>query len=95
LSYVQYGIKPQLVERVKFKMKNPAVKERIKAQLNGVKKAHLQDRPTVRRLIRSAAQILGEPLTDAEVENFASFVIAQKIDPNSTLHLLRLWGMFR
>ena len=29
LSYQQYGISPQLVERIKLKNENPAVKDRI------------------------------------------------------------------
>ncbi|REJ16600.1 MAG: serine/threonine protein kinase, partial [Paenibacillaceae bacterium] len=28
-------------------------------------------------------------------ERIIAFVIAQRIDPNNTLHLLRLWSMFR
>ncbi|REJ21481.1 MAG: serine/threonine protein kinase, partial [Paenibacillaceae bacterium] len=63
MGYQQYGIRPELVERVKRKMKNPATKERMKALLNGVTKYDLQDRAKVRRLVRSAAAILNEPLT--------------------------------
>lgn len=44
MSYQNYGIKPQLVERVKYKMKNPAVKERIRDLLGNVTKYDLQDR---------------------------------------------------
>lgn len=95
MGYQQYGIRPELVERVKRKMKNPATKERIKALLHGVTKYDLQDRAKVRRLVRSAAAILGEPLTPDLEERIVAFVIAQRIDPNNTLHLLRLWSMFR
>jgi hypothetical protein len=28
-------------------------------------------------------------------EQIVAFVLAQKIDPNNTFHLLKLWGMFR
>jgi len=95
VGYQQYGIRPELVERVKRKMKNPATKERMKALLNGVTKYDLQDRAKVRRLVRSAAAILNEPLTSDLEERIIAFVIAQRIDPNNTLHLLRLWSMFR
>ncbi|CAG5078409.1 MAG: serine/threonine protein kinase [Thermobacillus sp.] len=95
MGYQQYGIRPELVERVKRKMKNPATKERMKALLNGVTKYDLQDRAKVRRLVRSAAAILNEPLTSDLEERIIAFVIAQRIDPNNTLHLLRLWSMFR
>lgn len=95
MSYQQYGIRPEWVARVKQKMKNPAAKERIKALLHGVTKYDLQDRVKVRRLVRSAAAILNEPLSPAMENQVVAFVIAQRIDPNNTLHLLRLWSMFR
>jgi hypothetical protein len=95
VGYQQYGIRPELVERVKRKLKNSATKERMKALLDGVTKHDLQDRAKVRRLVRSAAAILNEPLTSDLEERIIAFVIAQRIDPNNTLHLLRLWSMFR
>ncbi|WP_055107603.1 stage VI sporulation protein F [Paenibacillus ihumii] len=95
MSYQQYGISPQLVERVKLKMKNPAVKDRIKSLVDGLTKADLQDRGKVRRLVKSAAAILHERLTSVQEEQIVQFVIAQKIDPRNTLHLIKLWGMFR
>ena len=95
MGYQQYGIRPELVERVKRKLKNSATKERMKALLDGVTKHDLQDRAKVRRLVRSAAAILNEPLTSDLEERIIAFVIAQRIDPNNTLHLLRLWSMFR
>lgn len=76
-------------------MKNPAIKERIKAQLEGVTKYDLQDRVKVRRWVKSFARIMNEPLTDALEEQLVSFVISQKIDPNNPLHLIKLWSMFR
>lgn len=94
-SYHQYGISPQLVERVKVKMKNPALKERMKQLTAGLTKADLQDRVKVRRLVKTAASQLGERLSGAQEEQIVQFVIDQRIDPRNTLHLLRLWGMFR
>ena len=94
-SYHQYGISPQLVDRIKLKMKNPAIKERIKKMVDGLSRADLQDHIKVRRLVKSAASVLGERLSTAQEEQIVHFVIDQKIDPRNTLHLLRLWGMFR
>lgn len=94
-SYHQYGISPQLVERVKLKMKNPAIKDRIKQMVDGLTRADLQDRPKVRRLVRTASSVLGERMSGTQEEQMVKFVIDQKIDPHNTLHLLRLWGMFR
>ena len=94
-SWQKFGIQPQLVERVKWKMKNPVVKDRIKALLDGVTKYDLQDRMKVRKLVKSAARVLHEPLTEMQEEQLVSFVLAQKIDPQNTLHLIRLWAMFR
>lgn len=95
MSYQNYGIKPQLVERVKLKLKNPVVKDRIRQLLGHVTKYDLQDRAKVRKLVKSAAVILQEKLTETQEDQIISFVLAQKIDPNNTFHLLKLWGMFR
>ncbi|NBD26451.1 stage VI sporulation protein F [Paenibacillus glycinis] len=95
MSYTKFGIRPELVERVKAKMKNPVVKDRVKMLLNGVNKYDLQDRAKVRKLVRMSAGIMQENLTEQQEEQLIAFVIAQKIDPNNTLHLIRLWAMFR
>lgn len=95
MSYQQFGISPQLVQRVKLKMKNPAIKERIKKLVEGLSKADLQNPSKVRGLVKSAAAILNERLTSVQEEQFTQFVLAQKIDPKNTFHLIRLWGMFR
>ncbi|MDF2836768.1 MAG: hypothetical protein K0Q63_2408 [Paenibacillus sp.] len=95
VSYQNYGIRPQLVERVKLKLKNPVVKDKIRQLLGPVTKYDLQDRAKVRKLIKSAAVVLQEKLTDVQEEQIVAFVLAQKIDPNNTFHLLKLWGMFR
>ncbi|MCR8656130.1 stage VI sporulation protein F [Paenibacillus endoradicis] len=95
MSYQKFGISPQLVERVKFKAKNPATKERLRKLLGDATKYDLQDRLKVRKLTKSAATILQEKLTETQEEQIVTFVLAQKIDPNNTLHLLKLWSMFR
>ncbi|XEC96989.1 stage VI sporulation protein F [Paenibacillus tarimensis] len=95
MSYQKYGIQPELVERVKKKMKYPATKEKIKQLLSGVTKYDLQDRTKVRRLVRTAARILQESLTETQEDRIVAFVLAQKIDPSNTFHLIKLWGMFR
>lgn len=95
MGYQQYGISPQLVERIKTKMKNPAVKERVKNMIKDISKQELQDTAVVRRLVRNAAAVMNEKLTSAQEDQIVKFVIAQKIDPNNTFHLIRLWGMFR
>jgi len=95
MSYQRYGISTQLVERVKLKMKNPNVKEKIRDLLGNVTKYDLQDRVKVRKLTRASASILQEKLSDTQEEQIINFILAQKIDPNNTFHLLKLWGMFR
>lgn len=95
MGYQQYGISPQLVERIKLKMKNSSVKERIKNMINGISKQELQDTAVVRRLVRNASSVLNEKLTSTQEDQIVKFVIAQKIDPGNTFHLIRLWGMFR
>ncbi|GIP32967.1 stage VI sporulation protein F [Paenibacillus sp. J2TS4] len=95
MSYQQYGIDRQLVERIKLKMKNPVLKERVKALLHGVNKHDLQDRAKVRGLLNRISKVLGENLTEKQATQIVNFVLAQKIDPNNTFHLIKLWGMFR
>ncbi|RUS46473.1 stage VI sporulation protein F [Cohnella sp. AR92] len=95
MSWQKFGIRPDLVERVKFKMKNPTTKERIRQLMDGANKYDLQDRLKVRNYVKSASKILNEPLTDIQEEQIVAFVLAQKIDPKNTLHLIKLWAMFR
>lgn len=95
MGYQQFGISPQLVERIKLKMKNATVKDRIKNMINGVSKQELQDTAVVRKLVRNASGVLNEKLTSTQEDQIVKFIIAQKIDPNNTFHLIRLWGMFR
>ena len=95
MGYQQFRISPQLVERIKLKMKNATVKDRIKNMINGVSKQELQDTAVVRRLVRNASGVLNEKLTSTQEDQIVKFIIAQKIDPNNTFHLIRLWGMFR
>jgi hypothetical protein len=95
LGYQQYGISPQLVERIKLKMKNPALKERVKGLLDGITKQDLQNGPKVQRLAKSIGSVLNEKFTSAEEEQIVRFVLSQRIDPNNTFHLIKLWGMFR
>ncbi|EFM12966.1 conserved hypothetical protein [Paenibacillus curdlanolyticus YK9] len=95
MSYQKYGIRPDLVERVKYKMKNPVVKDRMKQMLSTVTKYDLQDRMKVRKLVKSAAAALSEKLTETQEEQIIAFIIGQKIDPNNTFHLLKLWATFR
>ncbi|TBL78347.1 stage VI sporulation protein F [Paenibacillus thalictri] len=95
MSYQKYGIDPAFVERVKLKLKNPEIKERVKMILKGVTKYDLQDRPKVKRFVEVLAKTLGEKLTAQQTENMVSYVISQKIDPSNTLHLLKLYAMFR
>jgi hypothetical protein len=45
--------------------------------------------------VKAAAVILQEQLTDTQEDQLVAFVMGQKIDPNNTFHLLKLWGMFR
>lgn len=95
MGYQQFGISPALVDRIKLKMKNPAVKERIKNMINGISKQELQNTAVVRRLVRNASAVMNEKLTSAQEDQIVKFIIAQKIDPSNTFHLIRLWGMFR
>ncbi|HEY0828835.1 MAG TPA: stage VI sporulation protein F [Bacilli bacterium] len=95
MGYQQYGISSELVERVKHKMKNEAVKERIKSLLDGITKTDLQNRLTVKKLVERVSKVLGESLSDAEAQRIINFTIEQKINPNNTFHLIKLWGMFR
>jgi hypothetical protein len=94
-AYEKYGISVELVERIKIKMKDPAMKERVKTMLGNVSKKDLQDRAAVNSLLGLTSKALGEKLTDEQTDNIIRFVLAQKIDPSNALHLIKLWNMFR
>ncbi|WP_127584301.1 stage VI sporulation protein F [Paenibacillus koleovorans] len=95
MSYQKYGIERELVERIKTKLKNPQVKERVKSILDGVTKQELQDRTRVKLLTGQLAKAVNEPLTVKQTDQIVHFVVDMKIDPNNTFHLIKLWGMFR
>lgn len=95
MGYENYGIDRTLVERVKLKMKNPEVKERVKMVLHDISKEDLQDRGKVKRLLGQSARVLGENISENMVDNITNFVVAQKINPNNTFHLIKLYGMIR
>ncbi len=93
--YEKYGISPELVERIKKKMKDPAASQQVKDVLLNLSKSDLQDRAKVKKLAGRVSKILGEKLGESQMEAIIRFVVAQKIDPNNTFHLIKLWGMFR
>lgn len=95
MGYQQYGIPQELVEFVKAKLKNPDTKERVKQLLQGVTKSDLQDPAKVKKLVDATAKVIGTKISDQQTKNIVRFVIAQKIDPNNTFHLIKLWSMFR
>jgi len=95
MGYANYGIDRPLVERIKLKMKNPQLSQRVKMILNGITKADLQDAAKLNRLLEQIAKVLGEKISERMSHNIVAFVIAQKIDPNNTFHLIKLWGIFR
>jgi GDP-D-mannose dehydratase len=95
VGYENYGIDRSLVERIKIKLKNQQLNQRVKMILDGITKADLQDQAKLNRLLEQIAKVLGEKLSDRMARNIVAFVIAQKIDPNNTFHLIKLWGMFR
>jgi uncharacterized protein YpuA (DUF1002 family) len=95
VGYENYGIDRPLVERIKLKMKNQQLNQRVKMILNGITKADLQDAAKINRLLEQIAKVLGEKISERMSHNIVAFVIAQKIDPNNTFHLIKLWGIFR
>lgn len=95
MSYQEYGISPELVERLKQKMKNPLIKERVKKTFDELTKADLQNRTKVLALVRKMTGVMNISLSATETNSIVNFVIDQQIDPKSTFHLLKLWGMFR
>lgn len=95
MSYQQYGISPVLVDRVKRKLKKPAVKEKVTALLDGVTKKDLQNQPKVTTLLGKACRILQEPLSQKETQQIVQFIIDLRIDPRNTFQLIKLWAMFR
>lgn len=90
-----YSIPRDLVDRVKKKLKYPDTKNRVKAVLEGVTKEDLQNRATIKALLSKLAKVLHEPISDSLANQIVQMIIDQKIDPNNTFHMLKLWAMFR
>ncbi|MFS1513257.1 stage VI sporulation protein F [Chengkuizengella sp. SCS-71B] len=95
MGYQEYGIPQALVDRVKKKLQNDVYLERVKKVLEGVTKKDLQSRTKVKALLQKASKILGINVDTATSNKIIKFVIDQKIDPNNTFHMIKLWGMFR
>lgn len=95
MGYQDYGIPRELVERVKLKMKDPLVSERVKNLVDGITKADLQNRAKVKKLLAQGSKIVAIPISAQQTENMTDFIIAQRIDPKNTFHLIKLWSMFR
>lgn len=95
LGYQQYGISKDLVERVKKKLKNKELKERVKELAEDVTKEDLQSRSKIKSLLSQGSKVIGVPIPRGQTEKIVDFVISLKIDPNNTFHLIKLWGMFR
>jgi hypothetical protein len=95
LSYQQYGISTDLVERIKKKMQNPMIKEKVVNELKPLTKADLQNPAKVKKTVNKLSGIMGLQLSDSQADNITKLVLDQKIDPKNTFHLIRLWGMFR
>ncbi len=95
MSYQQYGISPELVERAKLKLKDKAIKERIKLLSENITRADLQNRLKIKSLLVKASKITGISINAVQTERIIDFVISHNIDPKNTFHLIKLWGMFR
>jgi uncharacterized protein YpuA (DUF1002 family) len=93
MNYEQYGIDPQLVERLKKKAKKRPARERVKRLAEGVTKEDLQNEVAVRRLIVRVSRTLGEPIPEEQTQLMTNFIVAQQIDPNNALQLLKLYAM--
>lgn len=95
MAYTQYGIRPELVEMVKTRLKSPERKEKIKLLVKQLTKKDLQKPETVEKLVGRAAKVLNITASPTDRERIVQFILDQKIDPKNTLHLIKLWGMFR
>ncbi len=95
MGYQAYGISKELVNRVKQQLNDPARLEQVKLILKNVTKADLQKKSKISALIQSISKATGISLSNTEKEAITAFLLDQKIDPRNTLHLLKLWGMFR
>jgi hypothetical protein len=86
-------IDPQLLRRIKTKMKQPAKREQVKIILTGLSRADLQNRSKVKLTLRKVSEALGEPITSSQLDSFANWIVAQRINPHNKLQLLRFWSM--
>lgn len=95
MTYEQFGIRKPLVDLVKERLKNRAKKDKIKALTKHVTRRDLQNEAKVRKLLEEALAILGITVSKEDKQHLIHFILAQKIDPNNTFQLIKLWSMFR
>jgi hypothetical protein len=84
-----------LVRRVRSKLKQPAIRAKVKRLLTSVTRADLQNPTKVRLMLQQMCTILEEPLDSTERERVVRRIIAQRIDPSNTWQLLRLWSLLQ
>jgi tRNA U38,U39,U40 pseudouridine synthase TruA len=91
----QYGLDQQWIREVKERFKDQRVTDQVKRLIDGVTKEDLQSRSFLTRKIRRIVPVLGMTITQKQAEGIIQFIIDQKLDPNNTWHLIKLWNMLR
>jgi hypothetical protein len=89
-----FGIHDEaLVRRVRSKLKQPAIRARVKRILLNVNRADLQNEATVRSLVHQLCTVLDESPARADKERIVRRIVAERINPNHPLQMLRLWSL--
>jgi hypothetical protein len=91
----QYGIEHQWIVAVKARLKEPKALDRVKRIIEGVTKEELQSRSYLMQKLKQIVPVVGISMTKKQAEGVIQFIIDQKIDPNQTWHLIKLWNLFR
>lgn len=95
LKLEAYGLEAEWISKVKQKLGQPEVMEKVTPVIQGLTQQDLQSRPVIVKKLKQLIPIVGIKLNRRQAEGLIRFIIDQKIDPNNTWHLIKLWNVFK
>jgi hypothetical protein len=91
----QYGLNKQWIREVKSRCEDQIIMDQVKKLVDGVTKEDLQSEQFLTRKIKQIAPVIGVKISRQHADGVIRFIRDQKIDPDNTWHLIKLWNIFR
>lgn len=67
----------------------------LQKMLQGVTKEDLQSRHYVTSMVKKIIPVIGVMVTQKQARGVIQWILDEKIDPNNSWHLMKLWNTFR